>query len=572
MNRVNPNILQVEDLSIDLPAKGDRARAVEGLSFDVHANEVVCLVGESGSGKSMTAHAILGLLPPRVRVGAGSRLWFEGQDLLRLSPKAMRAMRGNQISMVFQEPMSALNPLQRVGDQVAESIFLHDGARRSREQVRCQCLDIIDAVGLPQPEKIARSYPFQLSGGQRQRLMIAMALVNNPKLLIADEPTTALDVTTQRQILALMLSMQKTRNMGLLFITHDFGVVSEIADTVIVLRHGKRVEAGPKHQILREPQEVYTRTLIEAVPRQPFSSLSSKAKTDTDADVGLATTASVSREAGPHAVRSRKPLLEISHLGKTYVSRTGWFSDARKVVAARDINLTIGEGETVSLVGESGSGKSTLGRMVVGLVHPDAGDIRYAGKSALSHDPATARQFRREVQIIFQDPFASLNPRQRVGDAIARGPIIFGTPSAQARADAASLLDRVGLDASAMQRYPHEFSGGQRQRIAIARALAMKPRLLVADEAVSALDVVIQAQILALLAELQKELGLSLLFITHDLRVAADISDTIVVMHRGEIVERGHPEDIFTSPQHSYTQTLLQAMPVMDAFDQRLSA
>ncbi|MEZ2294887.1 ABC transporter ATP-binding protein [Variovorax sp. RCC_210] len=539
-------LLSIQDLSIVLPSSGDRSYAVDRLSLDIAENEIVCLVGESGSGKSMTAHAILGLLPPRVKLDAKSRVLLEGADLTRLDAAGMRKLRGERIAMVFQEPMSALNPLQRIGAQVAEALQLHNTAGLAASAIEERCIALIEAVGLPAPRQIARSYPFQLSGGQRQRVMIAMALLNNPRLLLADEPTTALDVTTQRQILDLIQKLQAERRMGVLFITHDFGVVADIADRVVVMRHGRVVEHGTRDEVLRNPQHEYTRKLIDAVP---------------------------GRQARSTPLRTRtEPLLKISQLRKTFVSKSGMFAPPRTVVAADGIDLAIEDGETVSVVGESGSGKSTLGRMVMRLMTPDSGDIAFAGRSILSQDAAALREYRRQVQIIFQDPFASLNPRQKVGDAIARGPMIFGTPRAEALKMAAALLERVGLGASAVGRFPHEFSGGQRQRISIARALALKPRLLIADEAVSALDVSIQSQVLALLAELKAELGLTMMFITHDLRVAAEISNSVVVMRKGQIVERGAPGQLFSAPQHDYTRQLLGAMPGLDYFEHKLAA
>ncbi|MDM0009993.1 ABC transporter ATP-binding protein [Variovorax sp. J22G73] len=539
-------LLSIQDLSIVLPSSGDRSYAVDRLSLDIAENEIVCLVGESGSGKSMTAHAILGLLPPRVKLDAKSRVLLEGADLTRLDAAGMRKLRGERIAMVFQEPMSALNPLQRIGAQVAEALQLHNTAGLAASAIEERCIALIEAVGLPAPRQIVRSYPFQLSGGQRQRVMIAMALLNNPRLLLADEPTTALDVTTQRQILDLIQKLQAERRMGVLFITHDFGVVADIADRVVVMRHGRVVEHGTRDEVLRNPQHEYTRKLIDAVP---------------------------GRQARSTPLRTRtEPLLKISQLRKTFVSKSGMFAPPRTVVAADGIDLAIEEGETVSVVGESGSGKSTLGRMVMRLMTPDSGDIAFAGRSILSQDAAALREYRRQVQIIFQDPFASLNPRQKVGDAIARGPMIFGTPRAEALKMAAALLERVGLGASAVGRFPHEFSGGQRQRISIARALALKPRLLIADEAVSALDVSIQSQVLALLAELKAELGLTMMFITHDLRVAAEISNSVVVMRKGQIVERGAPGQLFSAPQHDYTRQLLGAMPGLDYFEHKLAA
>ena len=542
-------LLQIENLSVALPPGGERALAVEEVSFEVGEDEIVCLVGESGSGKSMTAHAVLGLLPRRVGVSRG-RILFRGQDLAGLSRRDLRAVRGRDIGMIFQEPLSALNPLQRVGVQVAESLQVHGG--KSRHHIAARSLELLRDVGLPDPRQIAQSYPFQLSGGQRQRVMIAGALANNPALLLADEPTTALDVTTQRQILDLILGLKTQRRMGVLFITHDFGVVADIADRVVVMRQGRVVETGPGAAVLRNPRHEYTRALIEAVPgRERMRALEAGAvppspPPDLEADAG---------KADP------SPLLVIEGLAKTFVTRQDPWSEPRRVVAAEDVSLTLGAGETVAVVGESGSGKSTLARMILRLVEPDAGTLRYEATDVHALRGEALRQYRRQVQIVFQDPYASLNPRQKVGDAIARGPRAFGTPRGEAERIARDLLARVGLDPTSSGRYPHEFSGGQRQRIAIARALALGPKLLVADEPVSALDVSIQAQVLALLAELKRELGLAMLFVTHDLRVASEIADRVVVMRQGRIVEQGPATALLADPRHPYTRELLEAIP-----------
>ncbi|AXY43000.1 ABC transporter ATP-binding protein [Halomonas sp. JS92-SW72] len=524
-------LLSLRNLTIALPKGADRAYAVEDVSYDVKRGEILCVVGESGSGKSMAANAIMGLLPKGVRPVGGEAL-FDGQDLLTLTEKQHRQLRGLRIGMIFQEPMTALNPLMRVGAQISE-VFEAHGQLSGRERQE-KALALLVEVGIPQPEKAIRAYPFQLSGGQRQRVMIAMALALEPELLIADEPTTALDVTTQAQILELILDLQRRRGMAVMFITHDFGVVAEIANRVCVMRHGKIVELGDARPVLDNPQHDYTRALIEAIPSDVIPEARG-AETDT-------------------------PLLRVEGLNKVFRSRGGLFKPAREVHALRDVSFSLVKGETIGIVGESGSGKSTLGRCVVRLEHPDSGTMELSGTDFMNLRGEALRRERHRVQMIFQDPYASLNPRHRVGYAIAQGPLANGVPRAKAMAQADELLELVGLGGTA-DRFPHEFSGGQRQRIGIARALALEPELIVADEAVSALDVSIQAQILELLEELKQKLSLSLLFITHDLRVAAQICDRIIVMQHGRIVEQGPARDVFLAPQEAYTRQLLEAIP-----------
>jgi ABC-type glutathione transport system ATPase component len=518
-------LLSVEALSVALPSGADRAFAVEDVSFSLAAGEILCIVGESGSGKSVSAGAIMGLLPPALRVAQG-RIGFEGQDLLLAGPARMRALRGARLGMIFQEPMTALNPLMRVGDQIAEVLQVHG------QRVGARVTDLLAAVNLPDPARMLRSYPHRLSGGQRQRVMIAMALALEPAILIADEPTTALDVTTQMQILRLIRDIQQRRGMGVLFITHDFGVVAEIADRVAVMQRGRIVEQGAARQVLDAPQHPYTKALIAAVPH---------------------------RARAPRPRAEGEPVLTLEHVGKTYGG--GWMRHGGGVAAVSDATLEIRRGETLGLVGESGSGKSTLARCVVNLVHADAGAIRFHGQDLRPLTRAGWKPIRKRIQMVFQDPFASLNPRRRVGDIIMEGPLAHGEPHAQARARAMDLLNLVQLDPAAADRFPHEFSGGQRQRIGIARALAMQPELLIADEPVSALDVSVQAEILRLLEDLRTRLGLTMLFITHDLRVAAQVCDRVAVMQRGRIVEQGPTAEVFANPTHPYTQALLDSVP-----------
>jgi peptide/nickel transport system ATP-binding protein len=522
------SLLDLRDLTVALPPGADRPHAVEGVSFTLDAGEILCIVGESGSGKSVSASAIMGLLPPALKVVGGS-IRFEDRDVLELKPADMRRLRGSRIGMIFQEPMTALNPLMRVGDQIAEVLQVH-GVAGSAQRVQA----LIEAVHLPDPDRIARSYPHLLSGGQRQRVMIAMALALEPAVLIADEPTTALDVTTQMQILGLIKEIQGRRGMGVLFITHDFGVVAEIADRVAVMQHGRIVESGPAAEVLNRPQHSYTRTLIAAVPH---------------------------RARAIEAAATDRPVLELVGVRKSYWRSGGLFAPRVKVSAVQDADIALRKGETLGLVGESGSGKSTLARCIVNLVKPEEGAIRFHDTDLRRLQRRHWKPYRKRIQMVFQDPFASLNPRRRVGEIIAEGPIAHGVSRAAARRQAGDLLALVQLDPGAADRFPHEFSGGQRQRIGIARALALEPELLIADEPVSALDVSVQAQILALLEDLRQRLGLTMLFITHDLRVAAQVCGRVAVMQRGIIVEQGETADVFDAPKHPYTKSLLASIP-----------
>ena len=524
-------VLSIENLTLSLPRSADRPDAIRDLSLRIDAGETLCVVGESGSGKSLTALATIGLLPPAVRPTGGS-VRLAGRDLLTLPERAMRNVRGREVSMIFQEPMTSLNPVMRIGDQISEAFEAHGAFDRQGRADRT--LELVAEVGLPDPAAIVRAYPHELSGGQRQRVMIAMALALEPKLIIADEPTTALDVTTQAQILKLIDALRKKHGTAVLFITHDFGVVAEIADRVAVLQNGILVEQGTREAVLRDPQHDYTKRLLAAVPSL--------------------------RPPSPKDLAGQPRAFAVEGLTKVYSSR-GLFRAGREVRAADDVSFTLQRGETLGLVGESGSGKSTVGRCVLRLIEPDAGTIHIGELSIREMSQAQFRPVRKRIQMVFQDPFASLNPRRKVGRIVAEGPIAHGVPKRQALIEAARLLDLVGLHPSAAERYPHEFSGGQRQRIGIARALALQPEVLVADEPVSALDVSVQAQILALLKELQARLGLAILFVTHDLRVAAQMCDRIAVMQKGRIVELGSTAELFRAPQHAYTKALLAAVP-----------
>ncbi len=532
-------VLTVQGLDIRLPPGADRPLAVQGASFTLHAGRTLCVVGESGSGKSMIANALMGLLPqPAVQPVAG-RVLFDGQDLLQLDEDGWRAFRAARIAMVFQEPMTALNPVMRIGDQLAEVLDaqLALPAAEKRQRIVAALAD----VGLPDPELLIDSYPFRLSGGQRQRVMIACAMLLEPALLICDEPTTALDVTIQAQILALIRELQRRRGTAVLFITHDFGVVAEIADDVLVMQTGCIVEAGPAAQVLRAPQHAYTRQLLAAIPQGRL------------------------REVPAATSEAEQPyVLQVQDLCKTHVTGRGLFTRGRTVQAAHNVSFALRAGETLGLVGESGSGKSSVGRCLVGLSPFESGRILFKGRSLLAGE-GLRRATGGRIQMVFQDPNASLNPRHRIGPALMAGPIAQGVPRAQAEARVRELLDLVGLGPEAADRYPHEFSGGQRQRICIARALAMRPELLVADEPVSALDVSVQAQVLKLFAEVRERFQLAMVFITHDLRVAGEMCDQIAVMQRGRIVEHGPTAEVLARPQHPYTQALMAAVPKLAA-------
>ena len=524
-------VLSIEHLGVRLPAGADRPHALSDVSLSIAADEILCVVGESGSGKSVMANAIMRLLPNEVTIDAG-RVMFEGRDLASATVAEMRQVRGAGIAMIFQEPMTALNPLRTIGDQIGEMFSIH--TELSKAEIGAKVLALLADVRIPDPKVAAKAYPHELSGGQRQRAMIAMALALDPKLLIADEPTTALDVTTQAQILKLIRDLQQRRKAAVLFITHDFGVVAEIADRVVVMQHGAIVEQGPASTVLNDPKHAYTKQLIAAVP--PL-------------------------KAPPPRALSTENILTISDVSKTY--RTGGFlgRGARVTPAVKDVSLVLPRGATLGIVGESGSGKSTLARCIVRLIDPDDGSILLEGNDWAKMTRENVRRETRHIQMVFQDPFASLNPRRKAAELVAQGPIVHGTPRAKAIADARELFALVGLDPSAGDRFPHEFSGGQRQRIGLARALALKPAVLVADEPVSALDVSVQAQVLKLLAELRQRLGLSIVFITHDLRVAAQICDLVAVMKDGEVVEQGLAGEVFGNPQHPYTQALLASIP-----------
>jgi peptide/nickel transport system ATP-binding protein len=532
-------VLKIDHLHVALPAGADRPYAVEDLSLSIRAGQTLCVVGESGSGKSVLSMAIMGLMARELKTVGASRICLKGISLLDAGEARLRSLRSQVMGMVFQEPMTALNPVMTCGDQVDELLREHTNWPAARRQAAV--LDIFERVRLPDPPRMVRSYPHQLSGGQRQRIVIAMAVILKPALLICDEPTTALDVTTQREILKLIAELQNAADglsSAVLFITHDMGVVAEIADDVLVMHRGKMVEYGSRQQVLEAPRAPYTKMLLAAVPSMI--------------------------PCAPRPPAKGEPQLEGVAVSKDYLSRD-WMGRLRQTSALREASISIRAGETVGVVGESGSGKSTFARCLIRLIDPSAGQVFWGG-GADAIDVARfkerkLRPLRGRVQVIFQDPNRSLNPRRTVGDSIIEGAVNFGASKAEAMALALDLMDQVLLPRSALERYPSQFSGGQRQRIAIARALACKPRILVADEAVSALDVSVQAEILQLLQRIQAELGLGLLFITHDLRVAAQLCDRVVVMHQGRIVEQGVTAGLYANPQHEYTRKLFAAAP-----------
>jgi peptide/nickel transport system ATP-binding protein len=529
---VNPQpCLSVRGLRINLPTGADRAHAVNGISFDVGPGEVVCLLGESGSGKSVIAQAVMGLLPEALVPSVGV-IELQGENLLNATPARLRALRGSCMGMVFQEPMTALDPVMTCGAQVEEVLIQHTDLNKAARRQRV--LDIFARVRLPDPQRMYAAYPHELSGGQRQRIVIAIALILRPSLLICDEPTTALDVTTQAEILKLIREMQQENGTGVLFITHDFGVVADIADRVVVMQLGQQVESGDKTEVLQHPREPYTRSLLQAVPEL--------------------------KPMRPAITVERPLLLEARSLGKQY-SAGSWPMRRRVVDAARDVSLRLHAGETLGIVGESGSGKSTVARCIAQLIEPTQGQVTLQGLESTASNRDRRSAFRRSVQVVFQDPNRSLNPRRTVGQSIVEGPINFGVTQEKAWQRAEELMALVRMRPDALHRYPSEFSGGQRQRLCIARALACEPKVLIADEAVSALDVSVQDQILKLLEDIQKRLAIGILFITHDLRVASQICDRLVVMHQGRIVEQGSARDVLLQPQQDYTRSLLAAAP-----------
>ena len=547
-------LIEVRDLRVAFRMGAERFEAVRGISFDVPANTTVALVGESGSGKSVSAMSIVRLLPENAEVDAQSRVLYNGTDLLKLPPEAMRQLRGKDISVVFQEPMSSLNPVFPVGEQIAEVLRIHAGM--SPRQARPRALAVLEEVGLPEPRARLNSYPHELSGGQQQRVMIAIAIACEPKLLIADEPTTALDVTVQRQIVDLLARLQQRHRMSVLFISHDLGLVGEIARNVIVMRQGEVREAGPVADIFSAPKDAYTKALLACRP--PLDARPRRLPVIDD----IMNNRPVSGEQRQSVPAGGPALIEVAVLRKEYRLKDGLFRH-KTIDAVKLADFTLQKGRTLGVVGESGSGKTTIGMMLTRLTDATGGRIMFEGVDLATLGAASMRPYRRRIQIIFQNPYASLNPRFTVGQILMEPMRIHGIGANDDERARLVLgwLDKVGLPAPAFGKYPHEFSGGQRQRIAIARCLTMQPEIIVCDESVSALDVSVQATVLNLLLDLQEEFGLTYVFISHDLAVVKYMADDILVMNKGEIVERGSAEEIYSNPRHPYTQQLLAAIP-----------
>jgi len=532
-------ILSVKNLNVSVKSKGTVSQIIHDLSFDVKRGEILSIVGESGSGKSMTAKAILRLLPENSSVSG--KVIFENKNLLDLNEKIIRKIRGAGIGMIFQEPMTALNPVLSIGKQMTEALVINSVCNQSEANERA--VEMLNRVSITEPKKRMKQYPHEFSGGMRQRMMIAMVMLIEPSVLIADEPTTALDVTIQAQILDLLSSLVSETKIGLVLITHDMGVVAETADSVLVMYEGKEVEHAKVNQLFKKPTQPYTKSLLAAVPRLDVKTF----------------------ENGSISKTSTIPLVKINQVSKTFSKDKFLFFDSWKTIALDKVSLEINFGETVALVGESGSGKSTLGRAIVKLVNIDSGNIIIDSSNINSPNPNDLQKLRSNVQIIFQDPYSSLDPRFSVGRSIAEPILIQKKCSRSEAKDRVSiLLKSVGLTDEMASRYPHEFSGGQRQRVAIARALASEPKFIVADEPTSALDVTIQAQILKLLNNLKNERNISLLFITHDLAVVRQISDQVAVMCEGKILEKGPTNCVLGNPQNAYTKSLLEAAPYPD--------
>ena len=554
-------LLSVKNLSIFFGSKNSRKRVIHNISFEIAENEILGVVGESGSGKSVTSLAIMGLLAKQTSLIEGEII-FEGKNLIEEKDKALQILRGNKIAMIFQEPMSALNPSLTCGFQVSEILRQH--LRLSSSEAKKETLTLFEKVKLPRPNEIFNSYPHQISGGQMQRVMIAMAIACKPKLLIADEPTTALDVTVQKEIISLLKELQKETEMSLLFISHDLGLVSEIADRVLVMYQGNIVETGRVADLFKTPKDEYTKALLASRPTLDMR----LKKLPTISSIEDKSFKPIEVTAQQRALRhkklyTKKPLLEVLNLKKEYYSNAGFFKSKSVVAAVDDVSFEVFEGETLGLVGESGCGKSTLGKTILQLEKATSGSVKYRGKEITTLSSSEIRKLRKEIQLIFQDPYSSLNPRLIIGEALIEPMQVhqIGNSKKERKKRALALLNRVGLEDSFYHRYPHELSGGQRQRVGIARAVIMEPKLVICDESVSALDISVQAQVLNLLNELKEDFGFTYIFISHDLAVVKYMADQLLVMNSGVIEELGDADEIYANPMKEYTKKLIEAIP-----------
>ena len=557
----NP-ILKVSDLSISFFNNQIEKEIIHNISYALNPNEILGIVGESGSGKSVSTLAVLGLLPKKISKITQGSITFNGKDLTKLSSKGFQSIRGNDIAMIFQEPMSSLNPSMRCGKQVSEILIQHTSL--SKEEVKNETLNLFEKVKLPDPNRVFKSYPHEISGGQKQRVMIAMAIACKPQILIADEPTTALDVTVQKEIIQLLKQLQKEEQMSVLFISHDLALVSEISDRVLVMYQGQIVEQGPVAEIFNNPKHTYTKALINSRPplNIRFKRLAT-IKDFMDESVDKTIITKPQRETKHNELYSKPPLLEVINLEKEYLSKSGWFSRPESFKAVNKVSFKLYDGETLGLVGESGCGKSTLSNAILLLDKATSGTILYKGVDITNLSKQATRSLRKDIQIIFQDPFASLNPRIPVGKAIMEPMKIHGIGASdkERKALVYELLEKVGLDSGFFNRYPHEFSGGQRQRIGIARAIALQPKLIICDESVSALDISVQAQVLNLINDLKENYGFTYIFISHDLAVVKYMSDNLIVMNKGKIEEMADADIIYENPKKAYTKKLIHAIP-----------
>ncbi len=556
------NLLEVEKLNISFYKDAIEKQIIKNISFQIKPDEIVAVVGESGSGKSISSLALMGLLPKGISKITSGSILFNSHNLVELSDNDFQKIRGNEIAMIFQEPMSSLNPSMRCGKQVEEILNQH--SKLSSKAIKAEVLNLFEKVKLPNPGRMSKAYPHEISGGQKQRVMIAMAIACKPKLLIADEPTTALDVTVQKEILDLLKDLQKSTKMSVLFISHDLSLVSELADRVMVMYKGEIVEQGTTEMIFNTPKNNYTKALIAARPSTEIRLKQLPTISDFMSDsVSKTTISNLDRKKNHEKLYAQAPLLEVIDLEKTYLSKTGWFTKDRPFKAVDGVNFKIYPGETVGLVGESGCGKSTLGNAILHLDKATSGKINYNGEDITNLGNSEMRQLRKDIQIIFQDPFASLNPRLTVGNAILEPMKVhnIGNSDIERKEKVLTILEKVGLERSFFNRYPHEFSGGQRQRIGIARTIALEPQLIVCDESVSALDISVQAQVLNLLNDLKQQFGFTYLFISHDLAVVKYMADQLIVMNKGKIEEIGDADKIYESPEKAYTKKLIHAIP-----------